>query len=457
MSNLLLSVSSIATSILYILLAIVVLLFMIMIHELGHYTAGKLLKFKINEFSIGFGKAIYSKTKKNGEKFSIRIFPLGGYCAFEGEDEDKPGEVGAFNSQKPWKRLIVLFMGAFFNFLSAIIFAVIFLMAFGYNDRVQVTNVELPQNYTQSADTWLMEGDVIHAVNGKETNFVYDEYFITLVSDFNVDENFVVSVYRDGKDIDLTIHKSWFNCSSKSSEIETKTPLFTLDGKNYDYACMLVPISAEEIQASIDRGENYKFIDIAGQNYCLKFYNTKLDTIKTYTVQNDDFVTIANTTFKVDYSLVSTASDLSSVTIANTKIGVITQNYRYGFFEAIGRSFVFCFGWAWKILIILWQLITGQLALTSMGGTVTTVVTIAQVTQTNIASLLLLIPLISVNLAVFNLLPFPALDGARMVFVLIEMIRKKPVNRKLEGTIHFIGLMILLLFVLLVDILHFVV
>ena len=133
MSNLLLSVSSIATSILYILLAIVVLLFMIMIYELGHYTAGNLLKFKINEFSIGFGKAIYSKTKKNGEKFSIRIFPLGGYCAFEGEDEDKPGEVGAFNSQKPWKRLIVLFMGAFFNFLSAIIFAVIFLMAFGYN------------------------------------------------------------------------------------------------------------------------------------------------------------------------------------------------------------------------------------------------------------------------------------------------------------------------------------
>ena len=92
-----------------------------------------------------------------------------------------------------------------------------------------------------------------------------------------------------------------------------------------------------------------------------------------------------------------------------------------------------------------------------MGGTVTTVVTIAQVTQTNIASLLLLIPLISVNLAVFNLLPFPALDGARMVFVLIEMIRKKPINRKLEGTIHFIGLMILLLFVLIVDILHFVV
>ena len=92
-----------------------------------------------------------------------------------------------------------------------------------------------------------------------------------------------------------------------------------------------------------------------------------------------------------------------------------------------------------------------------MGGTVTTIVTIAEVTQTNIASLLLLIPLISINLAVFNLLPFPALDGARMVFVTIEWIRGKPISRKIEGIIHFIGLLVLLGFVLLVDILHFVV
>ena len=91
-----------------------------------------------------------------------------------------------------------------------------------------------------------------------------------------------------------------------------------------------------------------------------------------------------------------------------------------------------------------------------MGGTVTTVVTIAQVTQSNISSLLLLIPLISINLAVFNLLPFPALDGARMVFVLIEWIRRKPINRKVEGNIHFIGMIALLAFVLIVDILHFV-
>jgi len=115
MSNLL-SVSSIFGYIGYIIIAILVLLLMVLIHELGHYIAGKILKFKINEFSVGFGPKLLQKTKKDGEKISLRVFPLGGYCAFEGEDEEGNSSPNAFNNQKPWKRLIVLFSGAFFNF-----------------------------------------------------------------------------------------------------------------------------------------------------------------------------------------------------------------------------------------------------------------------------------------------------------------------------------------------------
>ena len=83
------SFSSVMTTIGYILLALLVLMLTITIHELGHYTLGKIFKFKINEFSIGFGKAIYSHKCKSGEVFSIRLVPLGGYCAFAGEDEDE--------------------------------------------------------------------------------------------------------------------------------------------------------------------------------------------------------------------------------------------------------------------------------------------------------------------------------------------------------------------------------
>ena len=88
---------------LYILLAIVILLFMVLVHEFGHYIAGRILKFKITEFSIGFGKAIFSKKNKRGELISLRIFPLGGYCAFAGEGDDEEKEVeGSFNSFAPW-------------------------------------------------------------------------------------------------------------------------------------------------------------------------------------------------------------------------------------------------------------------------------------------------------------------------------------------------------------------
>ena len=88
MMSSLLSVSQTFSYIGYIVIAVLILLFMVLIHELGHYVAGKMLKFKINEFSVGFGPKIIQKTKKNGEVFSLRAIPLGGYCAFEGEDED---------------------------------------------------------------------------------------------------------------------------------------------------------------------------------------------------------------------------------------------------------------------------------------------------------------------------------------------------------------------------------
>ena len=84
MSNLL-SFVGILHTIGSILLAILVLLIMITVHEFGHYIVGKIFKFKINEFAIGMGPAIFKKeNKKSGEIFSIRVFPLGGFCAFCG-------------------------------------------------------------------------------------------------------------------------------------------------------------------------------------------------------------------------------------------------------------------------------------------------------------------------------------------------------------------------------------
>lgn len=95
--------------------------------------------------------------------------------------------------------------------------------------------------------------------------------------------------------------------------------------------------------------------------------------------------------------------------------------------------------------------------MSDMGGTVTAISQIAEISSYGASYFLLLLPLLAMNLAVFNILPIPALDGARAVFVIIEMIRRKPINRKIEAWIHTIGLFILLGFVIFFDVYHFAV
>lgn len=389
MSNLL-SVSTVLTYVGYIIVAILVLLLMVLIHELGHYTAGKILKFKINEFSVGFGPKILQKTKKNGEKISLRAFPLGGYCAFEGEDEAGNTNPNAFNNQKPWKRLIVLFFGAFFNFLSAIIFSFILLMSAGY-DLVEVKNVsESSINYEI-----LQTSDVIIGIDNLKIDFVQDNFVSTLIS--------------------KKVQSSYSKYLGTSEELLEEYS-FSQDGKTYY-------MDKQDLIFNILRdGER---LAING------FINVIYDT-------NGDYV---------GWSLLSTEEESEEFLISN---------YKYTFFESLKESVPFTCKWAWKVLKIFGQLITGKLSITSLGGPVTTINMIATYTQMNFSYLLLLLPLIAVNLAVFNLLPIPALDGFQMIFVLIEWIRKKPINRNVINAINNIGLFVLLGFVILVDVLQFV-
>ena len=387
MISTLLSFSSILKYSGYIIIAIVVLLFMVLIHELGHYIAGKILKFKINEFSVGFGPKIFQKKNKSGELVSLRAFPLGGYCAFDGETEENKDNPQAFSNQKPWKRLIVLFCGAFFNFLSAIIFSFILLVSSGY-DLVQVKNVD----QTSINHNILMSGDVIYGVEDNKIDFVDDEYFASLIS------NHISTEYANyNGDISLEINK------------------FEEQGKTYY-------LVKTPIKFNIKRdGEKIERI-----GYVNTIYNDKGEyagwTMLSTNIEND-----------IEFEL---------------------QTYKYNFFEALGNAIPFTCKWAWKVLVIFGQLLTGQLSITSLGGPVTTVKMIANFTQQNM--LLLLLPLIAVNLAVFNLLPIPALDGFQMVFVTIECIRKKPVKQEIINIVNNVGLILLFGFVIVVDILQFV-
>ena len=201
--------------ILYFLIAVLVLALMIFVHELGHYTAGRLLGFKILDFSIGFGPAIF-KIRKNDIDYALRAIPLGGACRFYGEEDD-PQDAVSFNAQKPWKRLIVIFAGPFMNFVLAYVLAVVMLLCFGEREAVKYPNgdyaivINAVGKDSPAERSGLAAEDIILSVGGvditgepheyKEKTKAVSEAITAAASD-----GVSVSVDRDG--VELTIFVS---------------------------------------------------------------------------------------------------------------------------------------------------------------------------------------------------------------------------------------------------------
>lgn len=242
----------------YVLIALLCLLFMVVIHELGHYAAGKLLGFKITEFSIGFGPRILKiKNKKNGEIFSIRPIPLGGFCQFYGEDGEETEE-GAFNAQKPWKRLIVLFSGAFFNLLSS--FVLITLIFTFYGQLLPTVQSVRPESYLYANDL-IREGDVIVAVNGRAVNILMQEDLNNAFSRIDGEEYGTFTILRDGEKKTVQVKRSSVYVTDAEGNVQydengdpktysafgfvsrigyVKLPFFMALGRSFGYVFFLV-------------------------------------------------------------------------------------------------------------------------------------------------------------------------------------------------------------------------
>lgn len=388
----LLSFASVMKSIGGVLLAVIILLVMVTIHEFGHYVAGKILGFKINEFSVGFGPAVFKKrSKKTGELFALRIVPLGGYCAFDGEDEDdeptvqkgeKPFEEiteksdeteieypepkgERFNDQPPWKRIIVLLAGATMNYILAVFLIVLMFACVG---RPLYKVVEENPNAEPTPETAVIEN-----TNGLETD--------DIILKINGKNMYMITDYMD-----------------------------ILDGK----------AAGDCVEVTVLRG------------------GEKIKVEMILAIDAD----------------IKNLSDTNTLLHSMGIYGLYTVTEKQDFFESVGHSFAYSVKIGGTVLRSLGELLTGKLGLDAMGGPVTTIKVTSQAASSGLLSFLNIAAFIGVNLAVFNLLPIPALDGCKVIFCIIEWIRKKPVNRKVEAMIHFIGIIFLFGFAILVDLLQ---
>lgn len=436
----------------YIVLSLLILLLMVLIHEAGHYTVAKIFGFTVDEFSVGFGPKIFSKRRKNGEMFSLRMLPLGGYCAFLGEDEETEEDKQKAKESKRCKR-----------------------NASDCDINIDVsTEQQTEENNKIIADK---KSDASKSDKPEQEDLLsFVMRAKTEEKDGGIDK--VASERRADEEKPVRLDKDGNPAKTFNQQKPYKRILVLLGGVVFNFLSAIIfsliyiwsvgysaPLITEIYRD--DAGAPYN-AEIEVGDIILSVDGNDVSVMNSFTELAADIDADREITIEVlrggrkieiraaKKSINAIDDDGKPYTYIG--FGFLSQNEFIG--NNAGNAFKYCvpytFKLSWSILGSFGELLTGRVPITSVSGPIGSINTMAQLSIANWRNILILLPLLASNLAIFNLLPFPALDGARIVFTVIEWIRGKPLNRKVEGMIHFVGMVVLLLFVLIVDILSFV-
>lgn len=183
-------------TIVYILTAILIFGVLIAVHELGHFLAAKSCGVQVNEFAIGMGPALWHR-KKGETEYSVRAFPIGGYCAMEGEDEESDNP-RALNRQGFWKKFLIFVAGAAMNFLTG--FLIILALYSGAKAFYTPEITGFAPEFKQTASSQLKKGDTVLTINGERV-YLYSD--LGLLLSLNKSSTTDLTVLRDGKKVTL--------------------------------------------------------------------------------------------------------------------------------------------------------------------------------------------------------------------------------------------------------------
>ena len=330
------------------ILAILLFCVMIFPHELGHFLAARAMGIKVNEFAFGMGPVIW---KKQGVEtlYSIRLFPVGGFCAMEGEDgaeEDENGKLiepgeRSFSAKKPWQKIIVLAAGSFMNVICAVLIMTMVLGFMGFTTN-QIGDIT-PDS--PAALAGLERGDEILEINGNTIETWND--VLTFMPE-------------DGSPVTMTV-----------------------EGRSGRKDVQVQPVLTDVLD---EEG------NVAGQKYIIGISSK---------ISHNPFIALVGGT-------------------------EATWNIGKMIFESLG------------------MLVSGEAGADDLTGPVGMVQMVSESVDYGFWYYGFLTAMICVNLAIINMLPLPALDGGRIIFVLVTMITGKKISEKIEGTVHFIGLALLI-------------
>ena len=416
------------------LVSILIFGILILFHEYGHFLAAKLNGVKVTEFSFGFGPRLLS-TVKNGTRYSLKALPFGGSCAMKGLLEDGDDDVtgdDSFMAKSVGKRMSIVLAGPFFNFLLAFFAAVILISVIGYDP----TDVTYIAEDAPCAEAGLQEGDRILSINGRKMAIGgdVDAYFTfhTLAEE----EELTVKVLRDGKEMEFTFlpkaeHRYMLGISYNADE-EPAELLMVQSGS----AAEAAGLYTGDIVTAVNGTK-------IGSGSELAAYMTEqpLDgSVITVTVQRNG-------------RSVEAQIEPSMTTYVTPGFSSYAPRVKTGALGVLKYSLTEIRYWISLVIRSIGMLFNGQAGIRDLSGPVGVVNVISDTyeeaqsagTLVVVMSMLHLLILLSANVGVMNLLPLPALDGGRFLFLLIEGITGRPVNRKVETAITFAGTILLLL------------
>ena len=222
-------------SILYVLIAILLLGILVVAHEFGHFMAARLTGIEVMEFAVGFGPKLLSRTsRKTGTAFSLRAVPLGGFCAFYGEDDvsgKSKDDPRAYSRQSVWKRMFTVLMGPLMNFILAFVVAVAYIFCVGIAD-VEPFLLDVDAG-GPAHEAGLLAGDVISAVNGVD---VLDGTIDTLLAAINGPDELTIIVLRDGDALTFDCTPFWDEAAGQYRIGITLSGRYT--GTNHPVTCL---------------------------------------------------------------------------------------------------------------------------------------------------------------------------------------------------------------------------
>ena len=450
---------------LYILYAILIFGLLIFIHELGHFVVARLCGVKVLEFAIGMGPKLFSwKGKKSGTRYALRLFPIGGFVNMlgengmevvqgdNGEGKDSPTqfrempsddpedtrpvnqewqeltpelEKQAYCNQSVWKRILISIAGPAMNIILGILLMLVMVLVQGENAAATTIVAGFHVQYTaEEAQLGFEPDDHLYAVNGERLLSYAD--FERFVKDAN------------GEEITVTIQR--------------------INDDRTDYEMIDIPVVLKDSDLALFTGSLSENCGLTVQDKIIKVNSTRVHTYDelSYEIMNQGYkplkLTVLRDGEKVVLEDVIVPSYESQGVVFGNMDFLIYREPEFNFVTVIKHTWFRSLSTVKMVYDSLFGLFSGRYGVEAVSGPVGITKVVGEAAQYGFVPLLNLIVVISVNLGVMNLLPIPALDGGHIFIYLIEVVRRKPMKRELEGIINLVGLVLMLALAVLVAI-----